>query len=292
MLSILIPVYNYNIFSMVSQIHNQVSDCHITFEIRVYDDGSKQFSVKNNAISNLSNTTYKELPNNIGRSAIRNLLAAEAKYDLLLFIDAGTVPKSDNFIKDYLDHPEYSVVSGGMTYLSKPPKKPFTLRWAYTKKRESSIQKPSHTQPVICSSNFLIQKEIFKRNPFDESLKKYGCEDVLFFDGITKKGIPIKHINNPVIHDAQDDATTFIKKTETAIENLIELIDTKKLPRNRYKVSKLYYKLERIRLDTLISLLFKATRNILKMNFNSSYPSILCYDLYRLGYFCLIKNKK
>lgn len=292
MLSILIPVYNCNIFSLVSEIHRQISSCNTPFEIVVYDDGSSLYISENNAINNLSHATYKKLSKNIGRSAIRNLLATKAHYNSLLFIDAGTFPENKNFIDNYIANIKYKVVTGGMTYLKKPPRKPFKLRWIYTKKREFNIKKTSDIRPIVCSSNFLIQKQVFDANPFDESLKKYGCEDVIFFDAIAKKGVQIKHINNPVIHDAKDDAATFIKKTEAAIENLIDLIDTHKLSKNRYKVSALYYKLKRIRLDKFVTFIFKITKNILKMNFNSSYPSILCYDLYRLGYFCLIKNKK
>ncbi|WP_298548264.1 glycosyltransferase [uncultured Aquimarina sp.] len=291
MLSILIPVYNYNVIPLIEEVHQQVSLCNIAFEILVLDDESELYSKENNLINNISGCTFKKLPKNIGRSAIRNLLASKALYDFLLFIDAGTFPKDKNFIRTYLENIDQEVVTGGMTYLKEPPKKPFKLRWVYTKKRESISQGQGNKRSVVCSSNFLIHKEIFKTIKFDESLHKYGCEDVVFFDAITKKGIPIKYIDNPVIHDAMDDAETFIKKTEFAIENLIELINNDKLEYNRYKVSNLYYTMNKIKVDKVISLIFRISRNLLKRNFKSSYPSILCYDFYRLGYFCLTKNK-
>ncbi|KAA1247205.1 glycosyltransferase family A protein [Aquimarina sp. RZ0] len=292
MLSILIPVYNYNAFPLIKEIHRQALSCSINFEIIVFDDGSHTYIDQNNAINNLSYCKFNSLDQNIGRSAIRNLLASEATYNTLLFIDSGTFPENRKFIQSYLDNIQHPVVTGGMTCLKKPPKKPFKLRWMYTKKRESTPVNHSKKHAVICSSNFLIQKEVFEVNKFDESLKKYGCEDVIFFDTIYNKGITIHHIDNPVIHDARDDATAFIKKTECAIENLIELINTKKLPKNRYKVSDIYYKINKIGLDKVVFFVFKKTRNLLKKNLNSSYPLILCYDFYRLGYFCLKKNKK
>ncbi|WP_298320031.1 glycosyltransferase [uncultured Aquimarina sp.] len=291
MLSILIPVYNYNVIPLIKEVHKQASLCNIPFEILVLDDQSEFHSEENNVINNIPGCTFKKLSKNIGRSAIRNLLASTALYDFLLFIDAGTFPKNKSFIRTYLDNIDQKVVTGGMTYLKEPPKKPFKLRWVYTKKRESVLKNQENKRPVVCSSNFLIHKEIFKIIKFDESLQRYGCEDVVFFDTIAKKGIPITYIDNPVIHDANDDAETFIKKTEFAIENLIELINTNKLEYDRYKVSSLYYKLNKIKVDKVISLIFRISKNLLKRNFNSSYPSILCYDFYRLGYFCLTKNK-
>ncbi|MBQ4805081.1 glycosyltransferase [Aquimarina sp. MMG015] len=289
MLSILIPVYNYNIIPLIKEVHQQISLRNVSFEILVFDDHSDHFIKENNDVHELSNCSFKKLPKNIGRSAIRNLLASEATYDSLLFIDAGTFPERKNFIKTYLDNINHKVVTGGMTYLKKPPNKPYRLRWMYTKKRESLSNR--NKRSIVCSSNFLIQKEIFETIKFDESLEKYGCEDVVFFDAIAKKNIPITYIDNPVVHDANDNAEAFIIKTEQAIENLIVLINTNKLSYDRYKVSSMYYKMNKIKTDKIISFIFRISRNLLKRNFNSSYPSIVCYDFYRLGYFCLIKNK-
>jgi len=290
MLSILIPVYNYEVTPLVKEVHKQLSFFDIIYEILVFDDQSEQYIKENELINKIPKCTFKKLSKNIGRSAIRNLLAAEARYHTLLFIDAGTFPENPNFIKSYIDNIAHKVVIGGMTYSKEPPKKPFKLRWIYTKKRESISTNQANKNTIICSSNFLIKKEIFSTIKFDESLLKYGCEDIVFFDTISNHHIPIQHIYNPVIHKADDDADTFIKKTEFAIENLIGLINTNKLSYNRYRVSRLYYNLNKIKIDKIVSFIFRITRSLLKRNFNSSYPSIVCYDFYRLGYFCLIKN--
>lgn len=292
MISVLIPTYNYNIVNLVKEIHKQVLKCNIAFEILVYDDGSKSYlNEQNKSINLIDNSTFKELDFNIGRSAIRNLLGKDAKYESLLFIDSGTFPQKKDFIKNYIKVINKGVITGGMTFLKSPPNKPYKLRWIYTKKREHYNNK-SKSKSVIHSSNFLIQKKIFCINPFDKSIKKYGCEDVIFFDQLIKNGVNIHFIDNPVIHDADEDANTFINKTEYAIENLIKLIEEKKILKNRYEVSSLYYSLKKMQLDKIVSNVFKLFKPILKSNFNSSYPSILLYDFYRLGYFCLLKTKK
>ncbi|WP_303316207.1 glycosyltransferase [Flavivirga abyssicola] len=284
MLSVLIPTYKYDILALVKELNTQCVECKIEFEILVYDDGSKSSLNKNNNLINfIDYCHFKELPNNIGRSAIRNLLALNAKYSLLLFVDAGTFPKYNDFIKRYISIKNEKVINGGMTCLEKPPKKPYKFRWLYTKKREHK---------AFCSSNFLIKKEVFKMNPFDESIKKYGYEDITFFNELLKKNISIHRFNNPVIHNADDDANTFIRKSENAIENLVSLVKEKKMNRSGLDLLKHYSLIEKLGLNSITCFLFKSFKHLLLKNFNSSHPSILLFYFYRLGYFCSLKNKK
>jgi len=282
MLSILIPTYNYNSAPLVTEIKKQCIGCEIEFEILVFDDGSKSnLNIKNNIINTFHNCTFRELPHNIGRGAIRNLLANNAKYNSLLFIDAGTFPKKENFIQLYLNS-KNDVVNGGMTFTETPPKKPFKLRWVYTKHRETK---------AICASNFLISKAVFTKHPFNESIKNYGYEDVLFFQTLEKHNFKVLKINNPVIHANDDDANTFLAKTEFAITNLISLINNNKLDKKNLKIPLYHRKLENLKLTTLIAKLFNAIKPILAINFNSSFPSLILFDFYRLGYFCTLKNE-
>ena len=103
MLSVLIPTYNYNAFLLVKEIHQQLTLGEIDFEIICLDDGSKSsINTKNEEINKFSFTSFKSLPKNIGRSAIRNLLAKKATYNWLLFLDADVIPVKSNFIKNYI----------------------------------------------------------------------------------------------------------------------------------------------------------------------------------------------
>lgn len=283
MLSILIPTYNYNVIPLVEDVKNQCIECGLIFEILVYDDGSKSsINIKNKTINLLEHCVFKELPQNIGRSAIRNLLAKNAMYENLLFLDADVLPSKKTFIKNYFNNLNEEVIIGGITNTYEIPKKPYKLRWLYTKARE--------TRKGLHSANFIIKKKIIELKPFDETLTKYGCEDVLFFEALNKDNIKIKHIDNPIIHYGNDDANTFIKKTEQAIENLIHLIDEKKLQNKHYKVSIGYQKLKKLKLHKLVAYTYKLSKPLLIRNFNSSLPSIFLYDFYRLGYFCKIKT--
>ncbi len=137
----------------------------------------------------------------------------------------------------------------------------------------------------------MINKDVFLSNLFDETIKKYGYEDVLFFKKLSEKNIQTHFFNNPVIHSSDDDANTFIKKTEYAIENLIDLIKTKKIDADSQKMYRLYSSLKKLKLVFLTHKVHKTLKPLLLKNFNSSYPSILLFDVYRIGYFCYIKTK-
>lgn len=283
MLSILIPTYNYDATSLVEELHSQCKNCNIEFEILVFDDGSNSnINQTNNSINDLKHCSFKALKTNIGRSAIRNLLAKKALYENLLFLDSDVLPKENDFILKYISNSNTKILYGGIVHTKIAPEKSKKLRWLYTKKRE---------ERSINSANFFIKKSIFNKHPFDETLKKYGCEDVIFFETLIHQKIKINFLNNPVIHFGNDDATIFIKKTNQAIKNLIFLIDSKKISPNKYFISKVFYIIHKIRLEYLIRLLFKISKPILIMNFKSSYPSILLFDFYRLGYFCTLKTK-
>ena len=105
MLSILIPTFNHLTTNLVKDLHLQCLESKIIFEIIIYDEAStdRKVSLENSKLNKLSNVYYKRNKINIGRSAIRNKLAAESKYKWLLFIDADVIPKTKNFVKKYLD---------------------------------------------------------------------------------------------------------------------------------------------------------------------------------------------
>lgn len=126
MISILIPTYNYTVFPLVENLYQQCQKANFQYEILVLDDAStdKEIVIKNSEINLLEHCSFQILPENIGRSKIRNLLAEKAKYDWLLFLDADTFPSKSNFVHNYLEafSNEHPVIFGGIEY----PKKYFT----------------------------------------------------------------------------------------------------------------------------------------------------------------------
>lgn len=87
MLSILIPVYNFDVTTLVQELCKQGRECGKAFEILCFDDGSrKEILDVNKRIGKYEHVSYQLLPYNHGRSKIRNKLASKALYDNLSLI--------------------------------------------------------------------------------------------------------------------------------------------------------------------------------------------------------------
>lgn len=293
MLSILIPVYNYNVLPLASELIKQCSSCGITFEILFLDDASQEFTIENERINLFENASYSILEKNIGRSAIRNLLANKAVYENLLFLDADTMPVYDNFIAKYIATIKNSIVFGGLLYEKKKPSREQLLRWIYGKEREALSlsernKNPSNTALV---SNLLIKKEILLRFPFDENLIKYGYEDLLFFAVLKSNEIEIKHIQNPVFHLNLENSNLFLSKTKTALENLFFLSSSNKVSKNESKIIDSFELLKKLKLSSFFYFIFKKSERKIELNLLSDKPSLFLFDIYKLGYYCFLKTK-
>ena len=98
-LSICIPVYNQDVTSLVHELHRQASRSSCAFEILLMEDGSTSFLEENSTLGSLESVRYVRLPQNVGRSAIRNRLADEARYEYLIFMDCDVFPQDDSFLE-------------------------------------------------------------------------------------------------------------------------------------------------------------------------------------------------
>lgn len=295
MFSILIPAYNYNIFPLVSSLHSQATTGGVPFEIIVLDDASSRVDLitENSVINTLFNCTYEVLPQNIGRSAIRNLLAERAKYDWLLYLDADTLPVNEHFISGYLPflNDEEKIVYGGIKYPPERPESELLLRWIYGNEREALGPDMRDKAPhlSLLTLNFAIHKSIFKKVCFNEAIPNLRHEDTLFSYNLSEKNIPVEHIENPVFHLGLDTSKIFLQKSEESVVGLKYLLDNNLLPHNYIRLSHIYKKLLRAGLSGITGRLFKLSKSQLKKNLLSSNPSLFIFDLYRLGYLCSLK---
>jgi glycosyltransferase involved in cell wall biosynthesis len=296
MLSILIPVYNYDVVPLVLELHKQCLECEIDFEILCQDDQSNSdLNTKNEIINSLENCSFFVNSNNLGRGKNINSLAEKAKHDYLLILDCDTFPTQNNFIKNYIsttNNIENLVVFGGIEYHKEKPAQDKLLRWYYGNARESlSIEKRNaNPNGNALTSNILIKKNIFILNKFDKSITKYGYEDLVFLSDLKKKGILVKHIDNTTYHLGLETSQQFLEKTKIALENLRLITETDALDLSESKLLKVSTLSESLHLTPFISFLFQKTERKMEQNLLSKKPSLLLFDLYKLGYFCKITN--
>ncbi|MFD1603137.1 glycosyltransferase family 2 protein [Flavobacterium artemisiae] len=287
MLSILIPVYNYNAFSLVSELATQCNLSGINYEILCQDDASNSSeNLKNQKINSLPNGSFFINEINLGRGKNINSLAQKAKYDWLLILDCDTFPVHQNFISNYIDKISKNakkVFFGGILYENKKPEKEQFLRWVYGKERE--------TQSIL-TSNLLIKKELFLKFPFDESITKYGYEDLVFFSVLKSNKIEISKIENPTYHLNLETSELFLNKTKTALENLHFLYNENKISKNDSKIIKAFEVLKAFKMTGFVSFLFLKNKKKYEENLLSQKPYLFVFDFYKLGYFSNLNNIK
>ena len=300
MLSVLIPVYNFDVQELVKTLYVQLRESGIPFEILCYDDCSSDTipKIRNQSISSIESVKYKELPANLGRSKIRNLLGSDANYPYLLFMDCDSKILSPGYIRNYLNVcKENLVVFGGRTYHLEPPPNDTYFRWYYGihKEQKTALERQQNPYHSFMSNNFVIPKALFLSIKFEENINEYGHEDTLFGYELFQKHILIKHIDNPLEHIGLEPAGIFLQKSRQAINCLHFLIN------NKYKDDTAFYQsvtllryyilARKLRLGGLLRLSYNIFRSQIEKNLLSVKPSLVLFDFYKLGYLLSVESK-
>lgn len=293
MISICIPVYNYNITPLISELTKQINSKLSECEIIIIDDCSEIFNEINK--KECKGHTYIELSRNIGRSKIRNLFLKYVNYEYLLFLDCDSLVKDELFISNYIEiiKEKPSVVCGGRVYENKRPPRKNRLRWKYGILKESqpySIRREFPNKSFM-TNNFLVQKKILEENTFDERIIKYGHEDTLFGFSLKNQKIKIDHINNPVINGDIELNKEYLDKTREGVINLINILaftDNDKNLVSDITILSFYNKIRKF--EGMINLSFFITKPLIVFLLTKGYVSLHLFDFYKLGIF--IENKR
>lgn len=296
MLSICIPVYNYNVFPFVTALLSQAEQLSCAFEILVWEDGSGAGHKKENRkLLNLdARLQYVEWEQNRGRSVIRNRLAEAAKFRYILFLDCDAALPDDRFLRRYADHwkekAERQVICGGRLYPKQPEDPSLQLHWLYGSIKESQpVERRTMTpNSSFMTNNFLISRSIFSEVQFDEKLQGYGHEDTLFGWELQKLGIRIAHIDNPVIHEGLEASTVFLKKTIEGINNLhhlYQLVGKQDHWYREVKLLRIFHRLQNWRMTGLVYQVLDFLQKLIERQLHSSKPSLVLFDLYKLHRF-------
>jgi len=287
MLSILIPIYNHKATKLVTELHTQCNKAKIEFEIILFDDYSKEtYREDNRKLAGLFKVSYLEMSENYGRSKIRNMLAKNARYDKLLFLDCDSKIVYKKFIKKYLEAiTNHKVVYGGRVYPKKPPKsKSKQLHWKYGTRRESPPAKKRNKNPYLSfqSNNFLIDRSLFLQYKFDNSISQYGYEDLVLATQFQNEKIQVLHIDNPIKHAGIEKTEVFLKKQKRAIDNLIELRSQNKIMYTR--LYRAYDKLKRRKVIPLFLKIYAQIEQRIETSLKSENPRLFYLDLWKLKY--------
>lgn len=295
MISICIPIYNFDVRELVKELQSQLEN---NSEIILIDDASKENFKKINRSLESEKVRYIELEGNIGRAKIRNLFIQYTINPYLIFLDCDAKILSKEYLENYrkaIDS-ETQVICGGSVYNSILPDIKQVLRWKYGTKKESKTAEERTRNPYssFMTSNFLIKTTLFKKLCFDERITQYGHEDTLFGIELKKNKITIQHIQNPVLNDDVDTNEEFIEKTELALASLFQITQfypDVTLLEKHILLLKIASKVQKWQLKWFFNILYSLFYlSIIKYLLRSKNPSLRVFDVYRLIYFLKIKE--
>lgn len=296
MLSILIPTYNFNCYTLAVQIVQQAVIENIVFELICIDDGSLSLVNKENQkINCLANCKFIELKKNIGLSNNRNALVKESKYENIIFLDGDSLLPDKKYINRYLKalKKNTDVIYGGRIH---PEMVDSTrkLRWKYGTKREDlkAAFREKNKFKCILFNNTLIKRTLFNKIGFDKALTQYGHEDTLFAYNISKLNVDVLHIDNPVLHNDIDNNAVYLNKTIMSLENLNSLYKSGSIDPHFVTFLRHFNRLKLLKLNYLFAFNFKVFHTLYESQLTSINPSIFIFDIFRLSYFCKINLKK
>jgi len=293
-ISLLVPVCDYDIHAIIHSMKKCIGTIPEFVEIIIGDDGSSPENKEKYRSLEGDGVRLISLEKNIGRSAIRNRLALEAKGDHLLFIDADAmIPgTAETFIQNWISSAGLSrVISGGILYHESPPGDPDKmLRWKYGRKREQkkASYRNKHPYSSFSTFNVLIEKSVFEKLRFNEEIKHYGHEDTLFSYQLHKAGIMIAHIDNGLIHEGIEPNREYLNKVKLGIENLSMLYDfvtDKHLFATTVKLVRDYRMMSIFRLTLILAGLFIRFRERMELRIDSAKPPLWLFDAYKIAMF-------
>ena len=285
-LSILIPTYNDVCCQLVNDLQSQAAALGIDYEIIVADDGSTDEAVlrQNRTINALPCCRLLERGMNSGRAVIRNVLANEARYPWLLFIDSDMTVCRTDFIERYISTVG-DVVYGGLV-IRHTTRQNLRARYELSRASEHTLerrrQSPYHD---FHTANFMIRRDLMLTHPFDERFSRYGYEDVLLGKTLHMNAIGIEHIDNPLSFEIFESNAAFVSKTEEGLQTLYSF---------RHELRGYSRMIDFTEQHPVVSVLIRCWHHIAKKwerrHLCSNAPTLCVFTLYRLGYFLSLKR--
>ena len=283
----------------------------------------------NAAIEALPRCRFIRRERNAGRAAIRNFLASEARGEWLVFIDCDACVENAAFLADYAAAAaEVPVVVGGQYHtprmqgaadgskksadsskksadsfsysadrkdlpVDSRPSRECSLRLRYeteADRRRSAEERRRHPYRNFSTFNFMVRRDVFQSIRFDEGCREYGYEDTLFGAELERRGIALRHIDNPLLHTGLDTNAQFLTKSEAALRTLSRLYDRV----GEYsRVGSAYRRVENCHLAPLLRAGYRLAGPLLRRCLErSAAPSLRLFALYKLLYFARVMGSR
>lgn len=230
-LSVLIPFHRDDPADLVRALAEQIGPAG-DVEIVLHDDGEpdRELNAALERILAAMSQPARLLTSarNRGRSAGRNLLAAQARGAWLLYLDADMAPASPDFLAAYrqcASEPQVDAAFGGYA-TAWPAACEHHLHAALAR---SSDQHDAAARTAIgatayCSSNLLVRAEVMRQIPYDTGFSGWGWEDVDWAVRAAER-FHLIHIDNPALHGGLQEVDVLLEKFRIGAVNYRRLLD-------------------------------------------------------------------
>jgi len=227
-LSVLIPFYRDDPSRLLAALGRSGASA----EIVALDDGAGDEALAAQVISAVDALTlparFVRLAANEGRAAGRNRLAAHARGQHLLFLDADMLPDADDFLGRWLaliDADDPAVAFGGFSLDQTPRTRIHAVHRALSLRSDCMpvAERRKAPEKYVFTSNLLIRRDVFEAEPFDASFVGWGWEDVEWGMRVSRRH-PIAHIDNPATHLGLAPAAAMAAKFEQSAANFARVV--------------------------------------------------------------------
>lgn len=294
-MSILIPVFNWDLSLLLPSLAAEIDRFQLgdKVEVVVMDDHSTDATLRSRneaLLAGLAKPYLKQsiLGRNVGRAAIRNLLAAEASGEFLLFLDCDVLPDRPDFVRSYLFYAgsgEFDVVSGGISYRTRVLDGREFDYHAYLggrKEVKGAAVRNREAWRHILTSNIMVRKSVFQATPFDERFTGYGYEDIEWGARLAEK-FKILHIDNTASHLGLVSKARTHEKMVNSVSNYLLLKSLRPAAFHASSIGKLVGLLESVP-DPLLA----GMDRLLKSLFLSSGNKRLAFLFFQLDFAVLL----
>lgn len=211
-ISVVIPVFNWDINQLLDELQNEVIDNDLTSRVQivVFDDGSDfafrdKMSVwwRSRRAAEFSATLISS-GKNVGRSEARNRLIETCSASSILFLDADVLPDRKDFLRRYLDAIANGaeIVVGGLSYerITKvEAAELFYLKYSSSTSCELATVRQRDAWRHLYTANVLVSRRLVQLCPLSTAFRGYGYEDVEWALRLSERA-QVLHIDNTVTH--------------------------------------------------------------------------------------------
>ncbi len=208
LLSIVVPYKDYPVADLAQELIGQAEQQSLPVELVFADDGSSEHKHAADLRQHFERAaiacTLLVSSRNVGRAAIRNRLAQEARGPYLLFLDADMLPDSDDFLRRYLEHAlqgKLDIVCGGRSYLRLTSCREDRRLYRYFSQVTECVGagvRNRHPLWYLLTNNLMVRRSLLLEHPYNERYHGWGFEDADW--ALRLRHAHALHIDNTASH--------------------------------------------------------------------------------------------